>query len=126
MVIIFSHTITVYNKYTQDRVEKWQRTVLTNVFFDSIKGASVRRTGVVSSDSVQIIIPFRKGYKEPKDWLKDKANSFTLQTGDIVIKGVCDVEIEKSSSELKEYRPFNITSVDTKDFGLKHWEVSCK
>ena len=69
---MFNDVVTVYNKYKNGTVEKWQRTVLTGVFWNSVKGAVVRKTGVTSADSLQLIIPCNtrtnRAYKPPKAW----------------------------------------------------------
>ncbi len=134
--MMFAHTVTVYNKYTENGTEKWQRTVLKGVFWHSIKGAIARKTGVTSVDSLQLIIPMlakasRAAYSPPKEWagLADKSGFWTLQSGDIVVKGVITKDIERSSKELQGLDDvLTITSVDTKDFGgdMAHWEVSAK
>jgi hypothetical protein len=110
---------------------------LSGVFWNAIKGAVVRRTGVNSADSLQLIIPIgvqasRAAYKPPKEWaaLTDKTGAWTLQPGDVVVKGALDdVEIVRSTKELQAYDDvLTITSVDTKDVGgaMAHWEVSGK
>lgn len=133
---MFGDTITVYNKYKgENGLERWQRTVLTGVFWNAVKGAVMRKTGALSSDSVQVIIPFlvqtSRKYKLPKEWtgLVDKSNFWTLQSGDTVIKGDIDHEIIKSAKELQSYDDIMvITSVDTKGFGgeMAHFDVSGK
>ena len=132
---MFNDTVTVYNKYTDNRVEKWQRTVLIGVFWNSIKGAIMRKTGVASADSLQLLIPCNirtnRAYKPPKEWarLEDKTNHWTLQSGDIVVKGNINYEVIKSSSELNQFDDcLKISSVDHKPFGgsMSHWEVSAK
>jgi len=133
---MFPHTVTVYNKHREDGEEKWQRTVLYGVFWNAISGAVMRRTGATSTDSVQIIIPMaikasRNEYRPPKEWaaLTDKTGYWTLQPGDVVVKGALDVEIDRSTKELQGYDDvLTITSVDTKGFGsgMDHWEVSGK
>ncbi len=130
---MFPHTVTVYNKYLDGKTEKWQRTVLRGVFWDSSKGAVVRKTGVSSADGLMLMIPMSiPGYTKPKEWaaLEDKAGSWTLQSGDTVILGEIDYEVVKSSSELA--RQFDdvlvISNVDTRNYGggMSHFEVSGK
>ena len=127
---MFPHTVTVYNKYKDGTTEKWQRTIFYGVLWDSVKGATVRRTGVTSADGLQLIIPMagRLGYKPPKEWggLTDKSGCWTLQSGDMVALGALEYEIVKSSAELRDLDDIlTITSVDTKSFGggMAHWEV---
>lgn len=132
---MFNDAITIYNKYLDGTTEKWQRTVVDGVFWNDIRGAVTRKTGSSSIDSVLIIIPClakaSRAFKEPKEWvaLEDKSTSWTLQDGDIVIKGNVDYEIVKSTKELQGYDNVRtITAVDTKSFGggMSHWEVSGK
>ncbi len=132
---MFPHSVTIYNKYLENKVEKWQRTVLLGVYWNAVKGAVMRRTGVASADSLQLIIPFSVrsdgAYKPPKEWaaLEDKTGFWTLQSGDTVVKGVVEYEIIKTSAELKEFdHCLSVTSVDTKDFGgsMEHFEVMAK
>lgn len=128
--------VTVYNKYVDEGVEKWQRTVLSGVFWDAVKGAVARRTGVQSADSMQIIIPLsvtasRASYLPPKAWAActDKSGFWTLRSGDIVVRGAVAREISRSSKELRDLDDvLAITSADTKRFGggMAHWEVSGK
>ena len=84
---MFNDVVTVYNKYVDNRIERWQRTVLTGVFWNSVKGAVMRKTGVTSTDSLQLLIPCNtrsnRAYKPPKVWatLEDKESFWTLQIG---------------------------------------------
>ena len=132
---MFNDVCTVYNKYVDNGVEKWQRTVLTGVFWDGVRGANFRKTGLESADSVNILIPHfvtaDKGFVKSKAWLalEDKSNSWTLQAGDTIIKGDISYNVVMSSKELEQFDDcFKITKVDYKDFGsdLDHWEVGAK
>lgn len=132
---IFRDTITLYNKYSDNGIEKWQRTVIKGVFWNAIKGAVTRRTGVSSADSLQLFIPFSakvsRIYKPPKAWqaLADKSGFWTIKSEDTVVKGEINTEVVKSSSELKAFDDcLTVTSVDVKDVGntMSHFEVSGK
>jgi hypothetical protein len=129
---MFPHTVTVYNKYIESGTEKWQRTVLTGVFWDGSKGAVIRKTGVASADGLRLIIPMsRKGYIKPKKWeaLANKSGAWTLQEGDTVILGNIEHEVVRSSSELLGFDDvLSITNVDTRNYGggMSHWEVTGK
>ena len=129
---MFPHTVTVYNKYTEAGTEKWQRTVLSGVFWDSSKGSVVRKTGIASADGLRLIIPMSiKGYVKPKAWedLADKTGSWTLQEGDTVILGDISHEVVRSSSELLGLDDvLSITNIDTRNYGggMSHWEVTGK
>lgn len=129
---MFPHTVTVYNKFTDAGSEKWKRTVLSGVFWDSSKGAVNRKTGVTSADGLLLIIPMSiKGYVKPKAWtaLSDKTGFWTLQSSDTVILGSISYEVVKSSKELQQFDDvLTINNVDTKGFGgdMAHFEVSGK
>lgn len=129
---MFIHTITLYNKISDSN---WQRTVLSGTYWSDVKGATIRKTGVVSDNSLQLFIPLNvrtnRTYKPHKEWQKslDKSEFWTLQNGDIVVKGDVDYEIKRSPSELMaqfdDVR--TITAVDDNAFGnIGHWEVSGK
>ena len=133
--MMFPHTVTIYNKYKDGTVEKWQRTVIRGVFWNSSKGAVIRKTGVASADGVQLIIPFaadkNKAYVKPQEFaqLSDKSGHWTLQSKDLVIMGDINYDVIKSSSELAQFDDMIVISnVDTRDFSgnLAHWEVSGK
>lgn len=129
---MFPHTVTIYNKHTENKVEKWQRTVLRGVFWDSSKGAITRNTGVSSVDGLMMIVPMSiPGYKKPKEWadLEGKAGAWTLQGGDIAILGDISYEVVRSSKEILGYDDvLTITTVDTRGYGgdMAHFEVTGK
>lgn len=134
-MMMFPHTVTIYNKYKEEATEKWKKTVIQGVFWNSSKGATIRKTGVSSADGVQLIIPFtadkNKSYVKPQEFarMSDKSRHWTLQSKDVVIMGNINYEVVKSSSELAQFDDMIIISnVDTRDFGgnLAHWEVSGK
>lgn len=131
---MFPHTVTIYNKYVENRVEKWQRTVLKGVYWNCIKGVVTRKTGVTSADSLQLIIPCNiranRSFKTSKEWQKlpDKSKFWTLQSGDTVVLGEITQEVVKTSSELDFDNCLRITSVDSHNYGspMAHWEVGAK
>lgn len=125
---MFHDTITIYNKYKDnDGKEHYHRSILKNVFWNEIKGSVMRKTGVTSSDKVQIIIPARKGFVNSEY----DGTGWTLKAGDLVIKG--DIKKEVLPGETAKAldgcgSKVVITNVDDKRFcsGLAHWEVSCR
>lgn len=132
---MFNDVCTIYNKYIDAGGEKWKRTVLNGVFWDSSKGANIRRTGVSAVDGLLLLIPRNVTatgeYMKPKVWasLSDKAGYWTLQSGDTVILGNVDYEVVKSSKELQQYDDvLNISTIDSRSFGggMAHWEVGGK
>ena len=133
---MFPHTITVYNIYRNaNGVEQFQRTVLRGVYWNAIKGATMRKTGIQSADGFVVIIP--KGAESSRSYvgpvafsgLADKSEFYTLQNGDYLVKGDTGYDIQKSPKELSRFDDVcRATAVDAKLFGsgLDHWEVTGK
>ena len=127
--------VTIYNRYLDitTRLDKYRRTVVKNVFFDEKKASNRLKSGLESAAHVLLLIPF--DYTSKAKFVSEKEfkgldNTFTLKTGDKVIKGNIEYEIDRKPSELDElYETFTITSVDSKNFGsshMRHWEVGAK
>lgn len=128
---MFQDTVTIYNKYAAGGEEKWKRTVLRGVFWSSVEGAVLRRTGAASADSVVVLIPGAvAGYVKPKAWdaLTEKGDSWTLRPGDTMARGDVPTEIVRSTRELDGLDDvLTVTTVDDRRFGgLPHLEVSGK
>ena len=128
---MFRDTMTVYNKYAAGGVEKWKRTVLHGVFWNSVEGAVLRRTGAASADSVVVLVPRSvAGYVKPKAWeaMTDKSGAWTVKPGDTIARGVVPVQIARSTKELDGFDDvLTVTTVDDKPFGgLAHLEVGGK
>jgi hypothetical protein len=134
---MFIHSCTVYNKWfnPSTRRDEWRRTVLTGVFFDNTRGVNFNKTGSSSADKARVLIPFAanagsKTYKDPIAWATFPDYSWTLQSGDRIIKGQVTYEVIFKPSELDErYNDvLTVTGVDKKDFGggMAHWEVGAK
>ncbi len=133
---MFNNSITLYNKYTENGTEKWKRTIISGVYFDSIKGHNFNKSGNEKANKAQIIIPKRNmkmnDYLRPKEFegAIDKSNKWTIQDDDTIVRGEISFEIVKSTKELYQHydNVFVVTSVDFKDFGndMSHWEVNAK
>ena len=133
---MFNDIITIYNKYKgQDGLERWQRTVLSGVVWNFVRGATMRRTGLVSAGGTQVVVPFavasRRAYKPPNEWqaLADKSGFYTIQSGDTIIKGDIPNEVTSSIKELNGYDEKTVViSVDTKNIGnnMSHWDIMGK
>lgn len=127
--------VTIYNRYfdKETRLDKYKRTVMRNVFFDEKKASNRLQSGLESADHVLVLIPFESVTQAefvPYRDFKGAKDTFTLQTGDKIVKGELEYEIDGGITDLdKKYETFTITSVDTKDFGsphMRHWEVGGK
>ena len=95
------------------------------------------RTGMMEADSASIFIPFARGanYLKPIAWqeLLSKAGKWTLQIGDVIVRGLVSDEISSSFTitNLKEKYDdtLTISSVDSMDSGsanLQHWRIGAK
>lgn len=129
--------LTIYNKYVDPttRTEVYQRSSLGQVMWENRKGSNVIASGgKISADQARIFIPFSIGadYVGPKAWqaLSDKTENWTIQIGDIVVKGEVLDEIETgfaiSNLKAKYDDVLVVSSVDVMDFGsvdLQHWQV---
>lgn len=134
--MMFPHTCTIYNKYRDGREDKWQRTVLSGILWDNIRGINARNGAVDNADDAVIIIPSRgrTGYQSPKEFaaLTDKTDKWTVNAGDIIVFGeidfVFDDEHRLADLERQYDDVLTITKVDRKIFGtpLDHWEVGAK
>src|SRR5699024_5010091 len=130
--------ITIYNKYfdKETRTDKYQRTVIQDVFWEERKAYNRLKSGLESADKVFVLIPLadisNRQYITRNAFRKvgSKENYFTLAEEDKIVRGEIYFEIEGKLSDLdKKYEAFTITSVDTHDYGsyyMRHWEVGAK
>jgi len=129
--------ITIYNRHFVNRIETYQRVIVRDIVWQATKAVSGRSTGVLGSNVATVLIPMQRGtnYLKPKAWqaLIDKSGNWTLQEGDVIVRGAITQEITteyKLSNLRSEYDDIvTITSVDAMDEGslnVQHWEVGCK
>jgi hypothetical protein len=143
--------LTIYNKYTDPttRTEKYQRTVVVAVFWENRKAANIMRSGLLEADAVTVHIPFARGtdFVKPIAWqaLTTKTGSWTIQVGDVIVKGAVTDEITDAVTDPKTHvvtpaftmtdlakkydDVLTIRTVDTMDYGSQnmwHWEVGAK
>lgn len=129
--------ITIYNKYLASRAEVFQRSVVRNVGWQATKAVAGTKAGPLQSNVATIFIPFggNTEYLAPKAWnaLVVKTSNWTLQEGDVVVRGEVADEISGAFTitdlRAKYDDVVTITSVDAMDFGsanVQHWEVGAK
>ncbi len=112
----WEQTITVYNKYedTTTRIVKWYRTVLNGCFWKHTQDKISIGETVLATDYIICRIPKNEKFLEKYQWLS-KPNDimqeyFTLGTGDIIVRGEVDEEIneyatgKRSTDFLKKYK----------------------
>jgi len=130
--------ITIFNKYTLNRVEKWTRRYIVRVVWQSTRAVNRAKPGVIAADSVFVMIPFARkdlAYLSPLVWqaLTTKTGLWTLQEGDVIVRGLAVVD--PATPSLITYLKQNfdevvtISSIDAMDEGspsMQHFELSCK
>ncbi|WP_434305903.1 DUF6751 family protein [Clostridium botulinum] len=100
MGVLFKNAdITVYNKYydfTSD-TDKYQRTVIKGVNWESKRNGTVSDKGLLLADSTLIFIDKLDNYVSPKRFAKlsneERTNYFTFTPGDKIVKGEVDFEV---------------------------------
>ncbi len=120
-------TITLFNKYVgEDKKVKWYSTVIKDCFYKhSLNKITVGNTTIASNVSV-CRIRVNDSFLTKDAWMKlqdsERSNHFTLCTGDIIVAGETDFELDeyvngkRSSDLIKQYNNwpgcFTIESVD--------------
>lgn len=136
--------LTLYNRYLSSGAETYQRTVISRAMWENRKARNVLATGGnLRADQAAVYIPLSLGtaFLAPKAWqaLVSKTGYWTLQPGDVIVKGTVTDEIHEAvvgppavaafrMSDLKaKYDDvLTITSVDTLDMGsasMQHWRL---
>jgi hypothetical protein len=128
--------LTIYNVYVDaaTRSEKYVRAQVVGVYWENRRAVNKLRSANLSADKAMIIIPFGRGtaYLEPVQWqaLTTKTGKWTLQEGDIIVKGLVSDELSSSFTASALEKKYNdvlkITSVDVMDQGslaMRHWRL---
>jgi hypothetical protein len=128
--------ITIYNKSVDPvtRSEIWTRHQVIEVTWENTKAINVLRSGLLEADRYTIYIPFYSAgyYLAPIAWqaLSDKGNNWTLQMGDVMVRGLVTDEISSSFTISDLKRKYDdvavIRSVDRMDTGsaiLSHYQI---
>jgi len=126
--------ITLFNKYVSDRSEFYISTQIERVTWEDRKAVNkLSSGGDIKADAAYIYIPKARGldYLTPKLWLENKTSNWTLQSGDIVVRGLIEDEITSAFtiSDLKKKYDFVLTinSVDLYDNAslvVAHWKIA--
>lgn len=131
--MITNADITIYNrKYNKKtRLDEWHRTVLSGVNFYVDYKSNIGEKGLNGSRVYKIRIPGdvrgTENYVDEEEFfnLTDVENHWTLQDGDIIVKGICDLEMCKPSDLTQLHKTFcKITSwSDNRRGALPHWRI---
>ncbi|WP_461197381.1 DUF6751 family protein [Clostridioides difficile] len=144
--MFFKDNITLYNKYYDKSSDKtlYKRTYLFEVDYQEAKNITVADKGLLSADSVKVVVPFSvnargKKYIDPFKYYELEENKkekfYTFKVGDIIVKEVVDFEITSVKPyTLKELQNkfddvSTIKSVIKCDFGsmkMKHFELEAE
>lgn len=107
MGVLFKNAdITIYNKWYDsiNDIDKYQRTVIKGVNWQSKRNGTVSDKGLLLADSTLIFIDKLERYISPKRFTKlsneERPNYFTFTPGDKIVKGEVDFEI----TGMKPYR----------------------
>ena len=133
-------TITVFNKYEDPTTRRitWHKTVLHNCFWKYTGNKIVVGETTLETNTTLCRIPMHAEFLENYKWnnTTDKSKHFTLSTGDILVKGEVDEEINeyasgfRSSDILTKYKKYGECMVIDKcavntglGRGLEHYLV---
>lgn len=107
MGVLFNNTdITIYNRYYDysSDTDKYQRTVIKGVNWQSKRNGTVSDKGLLLADSTLIFIDKLDNYVSPKKFAKlsdpERPNYFTFTQGDKIVKGEVYFEV----TGVKPYR----------------------
>lgn len=131
--MITNADITIYNhKYNKNtRLDDWIRTVIRGVHFYEDNKVAVGDKGLNGAKLCKIRIPgdveCDRSYISDDEYFAaaDVSQYWTLQDGDIVVRGVCNIEIEKPA-DLKSLhvKYYKINSwADNRFGGQPHWRI---
>ncbi|MBY6996515.1 hypothetical protein FDF15_13520 [Clostridium botulinum] len=113
MGVLFKNAnITIYNRYYDfiNDTDKYQRTVIKGVNWQSKRNGTVSDKGLLLADSTLIFISKLDNYVSPKRFTKlsneERSNYFTFTPGDKIVKNEVDFEI----TGIKPYRIADLES----------------
>lgn len=133
--------LTIYNKvYDRDAgANRYYRTVLKGVNWQDTTAVQPTDKGIVSADVAEIYIPFavetKKRFRKPKNFVQEpeKADFFTIEAGDLVVRGIVENELTSAKDEERLKNAYDdvrtIAVVETNDNGspeLQHWKVTAE
>lgn len=101
--MIINADITIYNRKTnkETHFDEWKRTVIKGVHYFVDNKVTVGEKGLFSADVHKIRIPgdieSANQYLPASEYLQveDREKYWTIRNDDIVVRGVCNIDIEK-------------------------------
>lgn len=133
--------ITIYNQWYNKttRLTEWKRVQIRGVEWYGGQAVTVTDHGLQTADTYTVRIPassapFGRAFALPEDWATvssgDLAQLWTLQAGDIVVRGLIDDDIAKAADVTGKYSGC-ITVTGWRDNrrgfpAVQHWRVDGK
>lgn len=102
--IWWDSTLTIYNKFEdkQTQLVKWYKNVISNCFWKYTGNKISIGNTVLDTNSIICRIPQQDNFLEKYQWVAqpndEMSKYFTLGSGDIIIKGEVDDEIDEYKS----------------------------
>ena len=108
--------LTIYNKYedTQTRLVTWYKHTIPNCFWKYVGNEIVIGEVTLKTNNIICRIPKNDAFLEKYQWINlandEKPNYFTIGTGDIIVKGSIEDEIDeytnghRSTDLIKKYK----------------------
>lgn len=131
--MITNADITIYNhKYNKEtRLDDWNKTIIQGVHFYVDNKVALDENGVKSADIFKIRIPSNsfceKTYLPEDEYtsVSDVSSYWTLQDGDYVVRGKCDMDIAKPADLKKIHKQCcKVVSWSDNRFGsTPHWRI---
>lgn len=115
--------------------ETWERKHLKGVAWQDRKAVRTEEGGLVSADLTSVFIPgdVEFTYVQPKIYAKGNTASYTVDNGDIVVRGIIDYVIGEENTVAKLQATYDdvmtVTSVKDRMYGsaaLQHIELEVK
>ena len=133
---MFNHTVTIYNRYINNITKDYayKRTVIAGVHWENTENVKLGNQSVKTDNNTCLIIPCTvkniKDYVNPSVFKNNPTGEiWTLQTEDIVVKGVVNFDI-MSVADLKGYCAKTIHSIEEVDYAsittLNNWTVGLR
>jgi hypothetical protein len=124
-VLIKNADITIYNRYNDkvNQIDKYQRTVIEGVNWQSKRNSTVSDKGVNVADTTLIFTDKLDNYISPKQFAKlkdeERSNYFTFGIGDKIVKGNVDFEVTKIADLDKNF-DIVVTLAAVRELSI-HW-----
>lgn len=131
--MLINADITIYNhKFNKStRFDEWHKTIIRGVHFYVDNRVSAGEKGLNSADAYKIRIPADaecdKVYIPEDGYVSavDVSGNWTIQENDIIVPGMCGLDIEKPSELTEKHiRHCKVESWSDNRFGgLPHWRI---